>query len=177
MAKFSYKSKLSKEDQEELLMDFCDSLSSIKNSREAAQFLKDLLSPQEAEMLAKRIKVAELLLAGWSYKRITDYIKVGEGKVARISEWLKLTGDGYRMIIVRLKEKRNERVKPESRIPREGLKKIEENFPIKYWPKLLAEGLIRHSKIKNKNKILESLGELKLKPQLYKQIEKEFNKF
>ncbi|OGZ67830.1 MAG: hypothetical protein A3C58_01345, partial [Candidatus Staskawiczbacteria bacterium RIFCSPHIGHO2_02_FULL_34_10] len=103
MTKFSYKSKLTKSDQEELLMDFCDSLSLIKNSREAAQFLKDLLSPQEVEMLAKRIKIAELLLSGWSYKRIIDYLKVGEGKVARISEWLKLTGDGYRLITVRLK--------------------------------------------------------------------------
>src|SRR3989344_4225178 len=127
MAKFLYKSKLSKEDQDELLMNFCDSLSSIKNSKEAAQFLKDLLSPQEAEMLAKRVKVAELLLAGWSYKRITDYLKVGEGKVARISEWLKLTGDGYRLITIRLKEKRKERLKSEDKlIPKEGLRALEE---------------------------------------------------
>jgi len=176
MAKFLYKSKLSKEDQDELLMDFCDSLSSIKNSKEAAQFLKDLLSPQEAEMLAKRIKIAELLLAGWSYKRITDYLKVGEGKVARISEWLKVTGDGYRLITIRLVEKRKERIKSKNNIiPKEGLKALQEKFPARYWPKLLIEGLITHAKVKNKNKILESLEGLKLKPQLFKQIEKEFN--
>jgi len=178
MTKFSYKSKLTKSDQEELLMDFCDSLSLIKNSREAAQFLKDLLSPQEVEMLAKRIKIAELLLSGWSYKRIIDYLKVGEGKVARISEWLKLTGDGYRLITVRLKEKRKERIKSEDKlIPKEGVQRIEEIYPIRFWPKLLIEGLIKNSKIKNKNKILESLEELKLKPQLFRQIEKEFNNF
>ena len=115
MAKFSYKSKLTKEEQEEFLMDLCDAISSVKNSREAAQFLKDLLSPQEAEMLAKRVKVAELLLAGWSYKRIIEYLKVSEGTVARISEWLKLTGNGYRMIIARLKEKRKGRLKIENK--------------------------------------------------------------
>ncbi len=175
MAKFSYKSKLSKEDQEEFLMDLCDAISSIKSSKEAAQFLKDLLSSQEAEMLAKRIKIAELLLTGWSYKRIIDYLKVGEGTVARISEWLKLTGDGYRMITTRLKEKRKSRPKRESGIPKEGFEKIEEMFPVRFWPTLLIKGLIKYSKIKNKDRILESLADLELKPQLYKQLEKEFN--
>jgi len=178
MAKFSYKSRLTKEEQEEFLMDLCDAISSVKNSREAAQFLKDLLSPQEAEMLAKRIKIAELLLTGWSYKRIIDYLKVGEGTVARISEWLKLTGDGYRMITVRLKEKRRARIDPGNKfIPKEGWGRIEEMYPARFWPKLLISGLIKNSKIKNKNKILKSLAELKLKPQLYRRIEKEFRKF
>ena len=178
MAKFSYKSKLTKEEQEEFLMDLCDAISSVKNSREAAQFLKDLLSPQEAEMLAKRVKVAELLLAGWSYKRIIEYLKVSEGTVARISEWLKLTGNGYRMIIARLKEKRKGRLKIENKsIPKEGMQRIEEMYPTRFWPKLLIQGLIKNSQIKNKNKILESLAELKLKPQLYRRIEKEFNNF
>lgn len=177
MAKFSYKSKLSKEDQEELLMDLCDSISSVKNSKEAAKFLKDLLSPQEAEMLAKRIKIAELLLASWSYKRIIEYLKVGEGTVARISEWLQLTGDGYRMITSRLKEKRKERPKKDANIPTEGLAALERKFPARFWPKLLIEGIVKYSKVKKKEEILESLKGLKLKPELYKQIEKEFNKF
>ena len=101
MAKFYYKSKLSKQEQEELLIDFCNAVSSIKDSKEAAQFLKDLLSPQEAEMLAKRMKIADLLLKGWKYKQIGEQLKVGEGTIARISEWLKFTGDGYRLIVKR----------------------------------------------------------------------------
>ena len=106
MAKFYYKSKLSSKEQEELLIDFCNAISSIRDSKEAAQFLKDLLSPQEAEMLAKRIKIAELLLNDWKYKRIGELLKVGDGTIARVSEWLKLTGDGYRLIVKRLKDKK-----------------------------------------------------------------------
>lgn len=174
MAKFSYKSKLTKEEKEEFLMDLCDAISSIKNSREAAQFLRDLLSPQEAEMLAKRVKIAELLLADWSYARIMDYLKVGEGTIARVSEWLKLTGDGYRLIILRLKEKRGKRITKDSKIPKEGIEKIEEIYPARFWPQLLIKGLIKHTKAKNKEKILELLEELNLKPQLYKKIEEEF---
>src|SRR3989344_2872384 len=109
MSKFYSKSKLRKEDEQELLLDFCDIVSSIKDSNEAAQFLRDLLSPQEIEMLAKRIKVAELLIDEWSYNRIKDYLKVSDGTIARVNEWLKLTGDGYRLVVERLKKKRKER--------------------------------------------------------------------
>ena len=91
---------------------------------------------------------------------------MSEGTVARIREWLKLTGNGYRMIIARLKEKRKGRLKIENKsIPKEGMQKIEEMYPTRFWPKLLIQGLIKNSQIKNKNKILESLAELKLKPQ------------
>ena len=57
------------------------------------------------------------------------------------------------------------------------MQRIEEMYPARFWPKLLIQGLIKNSQIKNKNKILESLAELKLKPQLYRRIEKEFNNF
>ena len=174
MAKFSYQSKLSKKEQAELLMDLCDAISSLNDSKEAAQFLKDLLSPQEAEMLAKRIKIAELLLKGWKYKEIGDCLRVGEGTVARISEWLKFTGDGYRLIIKRLKEKRKKRPQPE---PKVGLSSEIRNFKKRYssmfWPELLIEELIKNARIKNKKKILGILEELRLKPRLYKKIEEE----
>lgn len=176
MAKFSYKSKLSKKEQEELLVDLCDAISSINNSREAAQLLKDLLSPQEAEMLAKRINIAELLLGGWGYREIGEHLKVGEGTIARISEWLKFTGDGYRLIVERLKGKRKRREiksKYKGTGPRAEIESLKRRYPSMFWPELLIKELINNSKIKNKNKILQTLGELRLKPSLYKKIEKE----
>lgn len=174
MAKFSPKSKLAKKEQEELLMDLCDAISSIKNSREAAQFLKDLLSSQEAEMLAKRIKIAELLLKGEKYKDISGYLKVGEGTIARVSEWIKFTGDGYRLIIERLKEKRKGRLSPESKMGfKADLKRFEKSRPLMFWPELLIESLIKNVKKKNKNKILKTLGQMRLKPSLYRKIEKQ----
>lgn len=177
MAKFSYKSKLTNNEQGELLMDLCDAISSLSDSKEAAQFLKDLLSPQEAEMLAKRIKIAELLLKDWKYKEIREILKVGEGTVARVSEWLKFTGDGYRLVIERLKEKRKERLKPESKVGlKADIKKLERRYPVAFWPETLIEGLIKNSKIKNKNKILKSLDEMHLKPSLYKRVERQLMK-
>jgi len=173
MSKFFYKSKLSKEEQDELLIDLCDAISSVKDSKEAANFLKDLLSPQEIEMLAKRLKIADLLLNGWGYNAICDNLKVGEGTVARVSEWLKLTGDGYRLITKRLKDKRKER-KIENSL-RSDFEDFKRKRPIMFWPELLIKNLIKNCDItaKEKNKILKSLEEMKSKPELYKKIEKE----
>lgn len=177
MAKFYYKSKLTSKEQEDLLMDLCDAIASINNSKEAAQFLKDLLSPQEAEMLAKRIKIAELLLSNWDYKEIKDYLKVGESTIARVSEWLKFTGDGYRLVTERLREKRKSRLRPEPKMGlKADIKELERRYPLMFWPELLIEGLIKNAKIKNKKKVLENLGKMRLKPSLYKEIEKELKK-
>lgn len=177
MTQFPYKSKLDKKEQEELLMDLCDAISSINNPKEAAQFLKDLLSPQEAEMLAKRIKIAELLINGWDYRKISRHLKAGEGTIARVSEWLKFTGDGYRLIIKRLREKRSKRLKPEPRMGiKADIKRYKRTHPLMFWPELLIKDLIKNAKVKNKKKILEALGEMRLKPSLYKEIKKEIKK-
>jgi len=178
MAKFYYKSKLSSKEQEELLINLCDAISSIDSSKEAAQFLKDLLSSQEAEMLAKRIKIAELLLKGWDYKRIKNRLKVGESTIARVSEWLKFTGDGYRLIIKRLKERRKKReVKSKPKMgPKAGIESLKQRYPIMFWPEFLIKDLIKNAKIKNKQKILKTLEEIREKPGLYKKIRSELRK-
>src|SRR3989344_2228694 len=106
MAKFSRIPKLSQREQEELLIGFCKALATLKTQEEAAQFLKDLLSKQEAEMLAKRIEIARLLIKGFTYENIKKALKVSYGTVARVSEWLATSGEGYRLVVSRIKEER-----------------------------------------------------------------------
>ena len=173
MSKFYSKSKLSREDEQELLLDFCDIVSSIKDSNEAAKFLRDLLSPQEIEMLAKRIKVAELLLDKWSYSRIKNYLKVGESTIARISEWIKVSGDGYGLVVERIKKKRKTRaVNNKNTIS--DFERFKRKYPIYFWPELLSKDIIRSMKVKDKARILEELEKIKEKPELYEKISREF---
>ena len=101
MAKFPRISKLSKKEREELLLEFCEALVAIKNLKEAASFITDLLGKQEIEMLAKRLKIAKLLLEGNKYGEISDELKVSFGTIARINLWLKTSGEGYRLITKR----------------------------------------------------------------------------
>jgi uncharacterized protein YerC len=55
------KSFLSKERQQELLSEFCESLLCLKTTDEAVKFLTDLLTKSEAIILAKRIKIAKII--------------------------------------------------------------------------------------------------------------------
>jgi len=175
MSKFYSKSKLRKEDEQELLLDFCDIVSSIKDPNEAARFLRDLLSPQEIEMLAKRIKVAELLIDEWSYNKIKEYLKVSDGTIARVNEWLKLTGDGYRLVVERLKKKRKER-KIDNKYEVSDFEKLKRKYPIYFWPELLSRDIIKNLKVKGRSKVLEELEKIQDKPELYKKIKKELKK-
>ena len=175
MSKFYSKSKLKKEDEQELLLDFCDIISSVKNPNEAARFLRDLLSPQEIEMLAKRIKVAELLIDKWSYNRIKDYLKVSDGTIARVNEWLKLTGDGYRLVVERLKKERKKR-KIDDKHEISDFEKLKRKYPIYFWPELLSKDIIKNLKVKDRSKILEELEKIQDKPELYKKIKEELEK-
>ena len=76
MAKFHRHNRLPTEEREEYFIQLCFVLSRAKNIMEAANILKDLLTEQEVEMISKRLKVADLLLGGYTYKKIKEILKV-----------------------------------------------------------------------------------------------------
>jgi len=115
------------------------------------RFIKDLLSPQEAEMLAKRIKIAQQLLDGQDYGSIQRMLKVSTGTIARINEWLKYSGDGYRLMIERLKKKnKNSGVRKSTSSPWDDLKR---RYPIMFWPQLVLEEFVAETSVKKKEKL------------------------
>ena len=164
MAKFSLNSKLTKKESEDLILRFCQALTQIKKPEEAVKFITDLLSKSEAEMLAKRLKIAELLLEGETYQDIREALKVSHTTVARVSEWLKIQGEGYRLIVERTKKL----AKIEPQKPRlVGMKRL---YPQYYWPEILLQEIVYSASKRQKQrlqKILDSLGE---KTKLYKQL-------
>jgi len=102
MAKFSNPSKLPEKERENLIANFCLALAQLNNVMDVSQFLKDLLSVQEMEMLAKRLKTASLLLDGWTYAKISQELKMASNTIARVHEWLKVSGEGYRLVTEKL---------------------------------------------------------------------------
>ena len=105
MAKFSRIPKLTKKERQNLLIALCEALTSIKKKKEAAQFLTDLLSPQELEMLAKRLEIAKLLISGDTYDAIRGKLKVSHNTIARVNASLTLSGSGFRLVIEQTKNK------------------------------------------------------------------------
>lgn len=91
----------SKKERQELLIALCEALTTVKKRDEAAQFLTDLLSPQELEMLAKRLAIARYLIDGKTYDFIREILKVSHNTIARVNAWLTLSGSGFRLVIER----------------------------------------------------------------------------
>lgn len=110
MAKYSRISKLSKKEQNEILTEFCEALASLRKAQDVAYFLKDLLGEQEVEMLAKRLKIARLLLEDLNYESIQGELKVSPSTVARVNFWLNYSGgQGYRLAIKKSRGKTEKR--------------------------------------------------------------------
>jgi len=173
MAKFSNPSKLSKEEQEKLFLNFCRALSQLKNPIEAAQFLKDLLSAQEVEMLAKRLKAAELLMEEKTYAEISRLLKISSGTISRVNEWLKISGDGYKIAIKRIsreKEVGKNRLLEEKFNPL-SWKNVKKKYPLYYWPELLLEAIVKGSKYKERKKLRTVLETMDKKTELFKKLD------
>lgn len=175
MAKFTNPSKLLKEEQEKLFFQFCSAISKLNNPLEVAEFLKDLLSAQEVEMLAKRLKIAELLIIGFSYSRISYNLKVGFSTIARVHEWLKMSGSGYRMVLKRISDKDNEKDFSHDEYNPLSWRSVKKKYPLYYWPELLLETVINSAKENEKRRFKTILKTMDKKSDLYQKLNKILN--
>lgn len=168
MAKFSRSPRLNKTEREKLIIEFCEALVAVKNSVEAAKFLTDLLSSQEVEMLAKRLKIAGLLIKGSTYEEIREALRVSTGTIARVNTWMSVSGEGYQLVIKRAKEVH--RSKSERTGSPYALRNFVENRPAHFWPELLFIDMIKKSRRKQKEELLSALNGLSLKSKLFKEL-------
>lgn len=110
MGKF-YLNKLPKEKRIQMIAEFYDVIASLKNREEVRLFFKDLLTPDEIAIFMRRIEVATLLLAGYTYDQIAKLLGTGKGKVTNVQKVLAKSGQGYKLVIKRLLGARKRRLK------------------------------------------------------------------
>lgn len=171
MAKFSRIPKLTKQKQEQLLISFCRVLAVLKTPEEAAQFLKDLLSRQEAEMLAKRIEIARLLIEGQTYEHIRNMLKVSHGTIARVNQWLATSGEGYRLIVKRVKPEKTEQQEFIEELEKPiSWKQIKRRYPMYFWPELLLEEFVKKAKKHEKERMNKILSRLDNKSEVFERL-------
>ena len=101
MAKFDPYS-ISPKERNKILNEFYSMVSSLRTRQEIINFFKDILTPSEAIMLARRIQIAKMLLQGYDYREIAEDLKTGIDTVAKVQHWLK---DGFGGYIKILKKK------------------------------------------------------------------------
>ncbi|MBU3943039.1 hypothetical protein KKA24_03585, partial [Patescibacteria group bacterium] len=126
-------SQISKEEEINLLQEFCDAISVLDSSEEIMNFITDLLSKQETVMIAKRIKIAKMLIEGKEYQEIQNRLKTSPSTISKINQWLLESGEGFRVIAKRAKNR-----KPENNdLEISEIGKLKKRYPIMFWPELL----------------------------------------
>jgi uncharacterized protein YerC len=169
MAKFHRHNRLPTEEREEYFIQLCFVLSRAKNIMEAANILKDLLTEQEVEMISKRLQIADLLIDGSSYSEIKRVLKTSDSTIARVHEWLKLAGDGFRLAKEKLKAYEHQE-KRKASMEKSSWGGIKRKYPIYFWPQIILEEVIKNSNKTQKARIKQVLNQVKQKSELSKRI-------
>lgn len=160
--------KLSKNQQEDLVFDLVNALVQAKTIGEAALFLQDLLTKKEMKTLAKRLRIAKLLLSDKTYEEIESELHTSHATVAKIAAWLAERGDGFRKIVEKLP------VQPHVKHWSEYSEwdHFKRRYSLYFWPELLLEEIVKNANVRQKEKIKNVLKNLEEKSELHKRIEK-----
>jgi TrpR-related protein YerC/YecD len=75
---------------------------SLRTTKEAEAFLRDLMTEGEIAEFGKRLEAARLLSDNVQYSSIIESTGLSSTTVARISKWLRGSLGGYRLILNRL---------------------------------------------------------------------------
>ena len=75
---------------------------SLKSVKEAEMFFCDLCTIDEIKEMSDRWQIAKLINLGWSYRKISDKLRVSTTTVARVALWLNNGEGGYRLLLDRL---------------------------------------------------------------------------
>ena len=76
----------------------------LETKEEVHDFLHDLLTRTELQMVAKRLQVVKMLSEGFTYLQIRKQYNISDVTIAKINNWFESFGKGYRLVIQRLQE-------------------------------------------------------------------------
>ena len=78
---------------------------SLKNTSEAARFLRDLCTREEIRAMGERLQIAKMLSQGASYREIAEDLRVSTTTVRRVADWFSGGTGGYRLVLGRISRK------------------------------------------------------------------------
>lgn len=161
--------KLSLSTQTALLQDFCEAFVNVHTLGEAIQFLSDLLTKRELTLLAKRLRVAKLLLQGKEYRAIEELLCTSHSTIAKVAAWLAESGEGFRLVTERAKN-----TTPPASDFREASEwdKLKRRYPAMFWPQLLLEEVVKSARKRDRERITQAVQKLDHKSKLYFQLRK-----
>ena len=82
--------------------DLMEAILSLKDTKEAKMFFRDLLTEQELIEFGNRWKAAQMLYGNIPYSKIEKETGLSSTTVARVSKWLNKGKGGYALIIEKI---------------------------------------------------------------------------
>jgi len=99
--------QLKNEIREEISENLWIAISAVSKKEDVLDFIYDILSPAERLMIEKRLAVAILLLRGWKYDAIKDFLKVSNSTINNVRSNMERGGRGFRFIVEHLEKKKS----------------------------------------------------------------------
>ncbi len=90
---------ISKEERYQLVGEFFEIVSQLKNKQEVIDFFVGILFPSESLMIARRIQIAKLIVEGYNYREIKERLKVSSQTIGMVYKWLHERDEAYKIII------------------------------------------------------------------------------
>lgn len=94
--------KLSKKELLDLSFDLINAFKLANTPHETALLIQDLLTVSEIKNLAKRLRIAKLLIQDSSQREIAQELHCSIATVTKVSAWLNRNGEGFKRIIAKL---------------------------------------------------------------------------
>ncbi len=95
----------------QMIGEFYDMIDSLKDRNEVRLFFKSLLTADEIATLMRRVEIAVLLSADFTYDNIENILGVGRGKITSVNKSFLQDDSGYKIIVKRLLENRKARLR------------------------------------------------------------------
>ncbi len=169
MGKFDAPRRMSQREIDKLFIDFAKALASVRNSVEAANLIKDLLTEQEVVIFARRLQIARLLEQGYTYGQIHRVMRVGNSTVAKVHAWMDLSGGGFKMVIKRTQSSESSEAVNYDSASRFSHKR---KYPMYYWPELLLQEIVKSANKKEKERLLGVIEGLRKKTRISRELTK-----
>lgn len=157
--------KLPKNQEEDLFVSLCRAAASVNDPVEASHLIKDLLTDCETRNISKRLEIARLLMDGLGYDEIAQILKVSHPTIAKVSLWLQISGEGFRLVLQRTKDR------PKVKVAKESWGYLKRRYPQYFWPQVLLEELVTSANRKELERIKQVMGKLKEKSELIRRID------
>lgn len=101
----SYDSKLKRDDIDELF----EAILTLRDVDDCYRFFEDICTINEIHSISQRLQVAKLLSEKKTYTEIETVTSASTATISRINKCLVYGADGYKRVLERLAEKKNEK--------------------------------------------------------------------